>query len=277
MVVENMALKPENQYTAESQMIRLSLSIITNFYPDHQEVMGSTIEDMISSLAFAFPKDGTILMPEQEITPLIQTKVERLNSQLIAVQPSPELPSTDESVFAPHFTILKEIRDYYNLPGEIFDQVVAEWQQRLRPENFLLPLVGSHGPRHFVDLFSCNDVTSAKQIIHWLEGNNRIRPPYDIILTCRADRPLRTKVFLEWLLPALREGRLILAGGFPLLMVDRLRRRFGVPNQAIRRYTQINPSRIFSELARGKHTVIGLGNFVGTGEKILSNLKKDLA
>ncbi len=274
VVVENMALRPENQYAAEAHMIRSTLSVFTNFHPDHQEVMGPADEDAAAALAFSFPKNGTVLLPEQEATPAIHARMNELGNRLVTVRSSPEIPATSHQIFGPHFSILKEIQKRFELPDKVFKQVAAEWQQRLRPENFLLPLPGV-AKRYFVDLFSCNDVTSARQIVTWLEEMGSIHPPYDTILACRADRPLRTRAFLEWLLPELGEGRVVLAGSCPLLLIRHLRRRFGVPAKASPIFTKIVPERIFHELADSTNTVFGLGNYVGSGEKILSYLKKD--
>ena len=271
-----MALRPENQHAAESQMIRSSLGIVTNFRPDHQEVAASDTDDIPAALAFSFPKNGTLLMPGREVTPAVRSRLEKLHTTLTTAQPSLGFPETDHPVFGPHFALLKAVQEHHRLPDEAYGRAAARWRERLCPESFLLPFPGADNERRFVDLFSCNDVTSAREVVHWLEECKLIRPPYDILLTCRSDRPLRTRAFLEWILPALGEGRLVLAGGFPLLTVDRLQRRFGVPGGAIRKHARINPERIVSDLAARRFTILGLGNYVRTGESILSHLKKDL-
>ncbi|MEE9464817.1 MAG: hypothetical protein V3W14_04480 [Candidatus Neomarinimicrobiota bacterium] len=277
LVVENMALRPENQHAAESQMIQSNLGIITNFRPDHQEVAASDTDDIPAALAYSFARDNVLLLPERELTPAIQSRVDSLHTMLITARPAPWLPETIHPVFGSQFALLKAAQEHYSLPDAAYGQAAAKWRERLCPESFLLPFPGVDKARRFVDLFSCNDVASAQEIVRWLESCQLIHPPYDILLTCRADRPLRTRAFLEWLLPALGKGQLIITGSFPLLLVNRLRRKFGVSAQAIRKYTRINPGRILSELAHRKLTVLGLGNYVATGEEILSNLKKDLA
>ena len=270
VVLENMALRPENQHMAEVAMMQSSLSVITNVRHDHQEVMGITRDDIGATLACSVPRGSLLCIPKSDTTSAIQAAANQLKSRTLAVD-----VSNKASVFDPHFALLETISDHYGIPPDILERVKADWHKRLRPENFLLPLPNPARSGHFVNLFSCNDVTSVKEMIDWLERSRRIRPPYDFILTCRSDRPLRTKAFLEWILPLLEGGRLVLAGNFPLLLVERMRRNAGIASHAIRKHDRIVPERILSEFTGRQQVILGVGNYVKTGQKILHHIMKD--
>ena len=46
IVVECMALQPENQWAAERHMIKSTVGVITNVRDDHLDVMGPTVHDV---------------------------------------------------------------------------------------------------------------------------------------------------------------------------------------------------------------------------------------
>jgi hypothetical protein len=270
IVLENMALTPENQHIAEVAMMQSSLSVITNIRPDHQEVMGTSRDNIGATLAYSVPMGGLLCIPGREMTPAIQAAANQLKSRTLPVDASNEV-----SVFNPHFALLETISQHYGLPLSTLAHVKAEWQTRLSPENFIVPLAHPENSGHFVNLFSCNDVMSVKELVGWLERSKLIQPPYDFILTCRSDRPLRTMAFLEWILPLLDEGRLVLTGSFPDLPVERMRRKAGIAPHAIRKHRRIMPERIWSEFTARQRVILGIGNYVKTGQKILSHIMKD--
>ena len=127
-----------------------------------------------------------------------------------------------------------------------------------------------------MNLFSCNDVISAKELVQNLEDNGIIHPPYDILLTCRIDRPLRTKAFLQWILPSVNWERLILTGTFPLFMVKKLVNRYKNSSHTIILNRKFKPEDMDTQFREGASFILGLGNYIQTGEKILSYLKKEL-
>ena len=272
LVVENMALEIENQFAAESFMVQSNLCVITNFRPDHQEIMGNTREDMAQILSLSFPQNSTILLPETELLPMIKTAANKLKSELITVKVPTSNKEPNLPVFNAHFALLKEIRNRYNISQQAYELTVKQWQKQLQPQNLLIPLPCRAGKKYLINLFSCNDVTSAGEIVRHLEDEGTIYPPYDIILTCRVDRPLRTGAFLQWILSRLEWHKIILAGTFPKLLVHRLFSRYQDKLQHILVNSQNNPDQIISQLKKSAPFILGVGNYIGTGEKVLSYL-----
>ena len=273
MVVENMALAPENQHAAESFMIRSTLSVITNFRPDHQEVMGNEGGDVLSAIAHSVPIQGTVLLPQSEATPAFEKACANFKANLktaAGCHPSsfPALPA-----FQSQFELLKAVRDHYHIPQDVFDQTIDDWQNRLKPENFLIPISTFQNKKYLVNLFTCNDVTSAELLIKNLEQSGVIYPPYEIVLTCREDRPLRTMAFIRWLLQSIEWKKLIIAGVIPRIPVRRLLDPRRNPARFVIFTKKIAPEKIIAELDSSIQFTFGLGNYVKTGEKILSYLQ----
>ncbi len=275
IVLENMALEPENQYASESLIIHSDLCVITNFRPDHQEIMGESKYDVARTLSNSFPENSTILLPETQVLPSVVTTATNLHSKLIRAKipgPVQNIFTAVPAVFKPHFSLLYEISRIYKVPIKVFEQTVESWQQSLQLHNFLLALADCSEEKSFINLFSCNDITSTNEVINNLEFENVIQPPYDVILTCRADRPLRTIFFLEWILSSLSIQHLVITGSFPMLKVKRVLNKYKKHNQAILIHRKIDPERILLQLKHNSNFILGMGNFIRTGEKFLTYL-----
>ena len=271
LIVENMALHAENQYITEALMIKSNVTIITNFRPDNQEIMGINKEDIAKTLSFSFPANGVIIMPETEVIPFILKKVAALKSQLITVNAASKNNNAAITPFTIHFSLLQKISQIYKLNDEVLKKTTIAWQQKIASKNFIIPVSDNLSNKNFINLFTCNDVVSSAELITNLENQNIIQPPYCILLACRADRPLRTIHFLQWILTSLNWQRLILTGTFPKIAVNRLIKQFKNSSDIIYQ-PQIVPEKIFSQFEKYNSNILGLGNYIKTGEKILSYL-----
>lgn len=273
LVVENMALAPENQRAAESLMIRSTLSVITNFRPDHQEVMGIAASDATSAIAHSVPIQGTVFIPQSEATLAVEKACAHFKANLKTIAGChrnflPALPA-----FQTHFELLEAVRDLYHLPQDAFDQTINNWQNQLKPETFLIPISNFQTKKYLVNLFTCNDVISTELLIESLEQSGVIYPPYEIVLACREDRPLRTMAFLRWLIRSTEWKKIIIAGGTPRIPVRRLLNECRNRNRSAISFKKIAPEKIIAGLDPSIPFTFGLGNYVKTGEKILSYLQ----
>ncbi|MBN2010861.1 hypothetical protein JW960_16050 [candidate division KSB1 bacterium] len=273
IVVENMALAPENQYAAETHMIQSTVSIVTNIREDHLEVMGADRTRVGETLSRCIPQNGTLLIPEAELLPTIKKQANESENTIITVPVSNQKNLRTLNVFDSSFALLEQIKEHFHISTESFDKTVTDWQRQLQPHHFLLPLPNTNSQQFLVNLFTCNDVQSARELIHSLQQSETIHPPYDIILTCRGDRPLRTIAFLEWLGSSEYIYRLVLAGTVPKLAVRRIIHSSPPLKNAVSFSRRMNPHRILSSLQHGTTYVLGLGNYVNTGERILDYLQ----
>jgi len=267
MIVENMALAPENQYAAEYYMIQSHLTVFTNFRPDHQEIMGQTIADVRRTLALSLPQNGAILLPQQDYHDYFRDVPISQNSKIIPI-------NSDSNLFDSHFAMLQKISELYNLPAESVDHTIQIWRNNLQLAHFIHELPSPYSSSKLINLFTCNDVTSATEIINHLQDSELIRPPYNIVLACRGDRPLRTMAFLKWILFSLEFNHLIVAGPVPWLPVQRLQNLFRQQTAKIIFKRKATPQFILSAFENSSPYILGLGNYFGTGEKIISFIEE---
>ncbi len=273
IVLENMALQPENQRVSEHQMMHSTLSVYSNIRIDHQEVMGEDIGAISRTLAFSFPKNGTIVIPQRNAHKLLSDRAAANRSRFITVQPDAAFHHHALPVFDESFALLKQIQLIHQLPDESYEETIRRWKQSLNPDKFVLPVEIAGESKYLINLFTCNDVESASELLHSLESSRTIQRPYTILLTCRSDRPLRTLTFLKWICTVNLHSYLIIAGSVPIIPVRRLLKKYEIPGSNIWFVPRINSEKIIAALRGRSNTILGMGNYERSGEKIVSYLK----
>lgn len=88
IVLECMALEPENQWVAEHQMVRSTIGVITNVREDHLDVMGPTLRDVGEALALTVPRGGALVTAESEMLPIFEAAARRLGAEVHVVDGS---------------------------------------------------------------------------------------------------------------------------------------------------------------------------------------------
>jgi hypothetical protein len=272
LVLENMALAPENLFAAERFLVQATLSVFTNFRTDHQEVWG---KNPVSALRHALPRRATLLVTADDLRLLDPNQLKQLEINLIT-PPAPVTPESAEfAVFESQFQLVRAIAAHYQLPNTVLEATLAAWRQKLLPNQWLIPIRLHPEPQTLVNLFTCNDVPSATLILQNLEQQQMLSRPCDVLILSRGDRPLRTFAFLNELLPQLDVRTMILAGQFPRLTVRRWLRKNKPGFRVCLRPGKIQPARLLACCSSDSAFVLGLGNFVGSGEKILEYLKTE--
>jgi hypothetical protein len=262
VVIENMALAPENQFVSEHLMVKSTMSLLSNVRIDHREVMGRHLQEIAGTLACAFPRDGELVMNERSHR-IFDGALLPHRTTICTVDKTCENPIERMSM-----PILEYVKTQFNIPDSVFESVV--WSGYL--PKAIDDLIIQYDGRSFVNLFSCNDVISADELIDYLTVNGRIGETVDLLLMCRRDRPFRTIDFLDWALKK-RQFRIVtIAGQYPLFPV--MKRCRGISNVRMIRGT--NPKLIVARLTERRcKTVICIGNYVRTGERIIEFLQGD--
>lgn len=88
LVVECMAVSPENQWVSEHHMIRSTIGVITNVRPDHLDEMGPTMEDLALALSGTIPAKGKLVTAEERYLPIFAQRATRLGTTLYPVRAS---------------------------------------------------------------------------------------------------------------------------------------------------------------------------------------------
>lgn len=86
VVLECMALHPENQWVSEHRMVKSTIGVITNVRPDHLDIIGPEIEDAAMALSATVPARGHLVTAEFRCLGIIAKRAERLGTRIHAVQ-----------------------------------------------------------------------------------------------------------------------------------------------------------------------------------------------
>ena len=274
LIIENMALAAENQFVSESLMIQSTLSIITNIRPDHQEEMGLTQADVATHLSLSLPEKGVVFIPENEINESMKIALKKMDSKLISVKQGTWKDSSNLPVFYDQLSLLKQIQTYYKISDFAFAATLENFKNYLSAKQLILPFNESTNQKKLINLFSCNDVVSAEELFDSMKGSCIITQPDNILLTCRLDRPLRTIAFLRWIIKKFPDCSITLAGSFPFFSVKKILHCNGKSMKDIYVFRKIEGNKIVEHFNCLQGNVLGLGNFVGAGEKIITCLQK---
>jgi gamma-polyglutamate synthase len=84
---ECMALQPRFVSILMDEWMQDKLATLTNAYPDHEDIMGPSGEDVARVIGCFMPKSGTVFSAEEQMLPLIRDAARRRNTRLVEVGP----------------------------------------------------------------------------------------------------------------------------------------------------------------------------------------------
>ncbi len=90
IVLETMALRPNNQRVSQDMMVKANITVITNIREDHQDVMGESLEEIADVLSLAMPKNGIVITSENrlDLRERLQRNAEARGSRLVYADPA---------------------------------------------------------------------------------------------------------------------------------------------------------------------------------------------
>lgn len=187
VVFECMALSPETIVTA-GRILEPTHVIVTNTRPDHHETMGTTPIAIADTLALSVYKAKMVFATQDSGYERVKARVAETGGTLCGIE---------------------DVKVRFDLQGkEIVSRVAAEFALPTlsMPEVSWPAFQSCHmdeiGDFLFLDLFSVNDVVSSalllEKAVQDLRNKNAPALPLVALMATRSDRPLRTKVFIEW-------------------------------------------------------------------------------
>jgi poly-gamma-glutamate synthase PgsB/CapB len=252
VILECMALKPENQFIMSNLMIKPTHILVTNILQDHLEVMGENIYDISQSISECFYNKAKILIPDN---------TKSLFSNGIDIDSYP-VESFDHSYINIPFPIINESWELISKLCDIIDLdkkvVEEEFRAQWEKNNDSIKITNEELQFDFWNLFSVNDVNSARLFIEYLVENFIEKNNIEVIFNTRSDRPLRTKSFVPLLSEYFKDHTIFMTGSGKILAYNLLK------NSGCRNLQKINNNELILKYKNGFNTyttVIGMCNF----------------
>lgn len=275
LVIECMALQPENQRISEHKMIQATIGVITNVRADHLDVMGPTLDDVARNLSSTIPRDSVLVTAETERLDIIRSKADEIGAQVITVEPE----SVDDETlrgfpylnFKENVAIALEVSRMVGIP----DDVALRGMLKANPDPGLMTITRTEVegmPFTFVNAFGVNDKDSTTVVYHELERRGYFGGAHVVgVFHARGDRVSRTIDFGRAMVEEMGFEAIVLIGKMTnLFIIEAMKagyRREDIVDlgdvegdRAVE--TMAKLARVFTE--RGRPTVFfGCGNMVG--------------
>ncbi|TXT44634.1 MAG: Mur ligase middle domain-containing protein [Spirochaetes bacterium] len=195
LVVECMALAPENQGVFETMLTASTIGVITNVRLDHRDVMGGTEGEVEEALANTVPHNATLVVGETQGGSIITAQCKKRGTRLFHA-----LPGEEDSAAAARFpyTAFPEniavALKVCELCGIGREKALAAMLKAI-PDPGVRPLVSfGRGGRNFriLDAFAANDYESTLGV--WERFGPRGREGKYLVMAVnnREDRPWRS-------------------------------------------------------------------------------------
>jgi len=275
MVMECMSIAPELQ-KLEGSIFKPHFYVITNIRDDHREEMGKDIESQAEAICNAIPANCKVITSERQFLKKIEEKASALNSTVITTGELEDrlrkrLPY---GIFPENVSLALTVCKEAGIDPELAEKGIMNWISNIKS-----PVITIHagGKKiRFLNAFSVNDIYSTESFIgHWKEVSD-YTGRLSIILNTRADRPVRTDLFSEWIAGNIRSfDKIILTGNHRKRAKYKLSRS-GVEKEKVicwNRGEIRNPLKSLVSSVEDGSFVTGVGNIGGEGFHIINELR----
>ena len=281
LVAEMMSIGAECLAAESGRILRPGTLVVTNVRLDHLDEMGREKDAIARSLAAAFPGRADVFIPDEEMHPAFGRAAARTGSRIHPVVrrdadgPGPELP-LPSGEFEPNRRLARAVLESLGLDDRTIERGLAAAVPDAGSLRILRGMFGAPPrPAVCVSLFAANEPESSAAALREVE---RIEPfggrPVVGLLSLREDRGDRT---LQWVRAA-GDGffsgfaSVFLLGPSAGAALRKIRRLSGPAGPAFALIAGRSPEDVMSRVlasAPGGPVVVGLGNFVGPGDKLV--------
>lgn len=282
LVSELMSIGAECLAVESRRILRPESLVLTNVRLDHLDEMGRCKNDIARALASAFPERADIFIPKEEIYPVFEESAARTASRLHPVAPLATVagpsagPHLSFGEFEPNVRLALAVLASLSVERETAERGVAGASPDF---GSLRAWRGRFGdpprPAVCVSAFAANDPESSAAALLKVGA---LFPPASRtmigLLSLREDRGDRT---LQWVRAAhegfFRDFARVVLLGRPARAALRKIRKSPLPGGTVFSfYDGASPEELMDRVvsvAAGEPVVVGLGNIVGPGERIV--------
>lgn len=262
VVVECMALHPENQLMMASELVRPSITVITNARVDHISEIGATEEETVATLALSIPKDASAVCDDPRFDEYTTKRVDSTGEEID--------DGYVESFAYPMF------EDNVRQTLAVARLLKIDRETALRGMLKALPDIGMRGPFQVgeclvINAFACNDYDSARVLLDAAIRRYDLKDvPLWILFNNRGDREFRLNEFNPMMQTLSAEGAKLRIIGENRAKVAHY---FAKKAHAQAEVLNMPVMEWFESLSGEKNAVLCLGNIRDDGKETIEALE----
>lgn len=287
LVAEMMSIQPECLRVESRSLLKPEVLVMSSIRPDHLESMGKTREEIARTLTAAFPARSRILIAEEEYFPWMEEEARRKRSNVFLVKKEIEVGNLKDNLCYPEFGINIRLATACLKSFGLNREQTAKGFKKTRPDyGCLRAWKKSFGDisksTYFVSLFAANDPQSTSESIELVVKKMAWQNQKMIgILSLRADRPDRSRQWAEFLADKKPDyiDKLTLAGPGSAALKRYLKKSVAWAEGEIIIIKNQEPENCLKEIislapeSGSEIVILGLGNIVGFGQKMIDYLE----
>jgi gamma-polyglutamate synthase len=269
LVVECMALKPQNQRVSEEGILHASVGVITNVRPDHIEVFGSDPRSLVHGLAYTIPRGKIVFTAEHRLQHLLRDEARQRKAEFVLADPS-DVSAADLERFAyyehaENVALALAVCAHLGVARELAVRGMATCQ---RDAGALSRVELQRGGRtlRFINAMAANDPQSTHQLYRDLVEGEADHWRRLVVVNTRRDRPARTRQLAGLLACLTADEFLVVGDGAEAL--QQLAVAAGVPADRMcgaNGYAAPQLVAALFERAKPRALVFAMGNIAGAG------------
>lgn len=260
VVLESMAIEPEYLWASETYLVRATHVAVTNARHDHAEVLGRDADAMAQAMALLVPGSGALFVTDESDLPPIRRTAQKQGIKVTVTTTDSLAPDAANRKLA--LAVCESLGLEPACAREGFEQAGQD------PGSFFAREIVVEGRRlRFHNAFACNDVDSLSRL--WAEHPSE--KPATVLLNARADRPERTRLFLEFLAGLSAPVQLVMTGAWRKSWI----RNAGLDASQVQSLRESRPDVALIRLSRlARHTTIwGIGNYADLGQRLADHIR----
>jgi len=272
LVIECMAVNPQYQWTSEHRIVNSTLGVITNVRRDHIDEMGTTANQIASSISNTIPFNSKVITSENKHFNLFKDIAEKRNTE---IENSEILDITKEYLNNfPYLEHPENIKLALKVCQElgVKKDIALEGMLKTNPDPGALliwDIINKNKKNQFVSAFAANDPDSTLKV--WDLIKEKTKNKKCIFLNTREDRRYRTIQLIDLIYAEIKPDLLIVRANNVTSLINEYQDKIDLK---VFDMSASQDDIIDYIINLNQFFVVGVGNIVGWGDHFLEKLKK---
>ncbi|MCI8319094.1 MAG: poly-gamma-glutamate synthase PgsB [Lachnospiraceae bacterium] len=262
IVVECMALHPENQRMMAEELVQPTIGVITNVRVDHVMEIGATEAQTVRTLALSIGKDTALVCDDARFDAYTSERVDAMDEPIDPAY----IESFEYPVYEDNIRLALRVARMLDI-----DRVTA-----LRGMKRALPDIGMRGPFRvgkclIINAFAANDIESSRTVFRRnVEKYKLEQVPVYVLFNNRSDREFRLQEFAPFVQELAREGAsMVVTGENRNKAVRYFIRKTGIAAEKL----AVPAMDWLDGISKKECAVLCIGNIANDGKQIIEALE----